>query len=88
ITAEEQQFIEAEIARSLSPAQFAAAARTPEQRAEVYLASALAVDADTEAERAYLKYLAATLALDDKLIAHLEDAVRTAKADVGPAVQS
>lgn len=86
INAEEQHFIEAEIARPLSPAQFAAAARTPEQRAEVYLASAIAIDADTEAERAYLKYLAATLSLDDKLIAHLEEAVRTAKADVGPAV--
>ena len=84
ISAEEQHFLDAEIGRPFSPAQFAAAARTPEQRAEVYLASALAIDADTDAERAYLKYLAATLALDDKLIAHLDDAVRNAKIDVGP----
>lgn len=84
INAEEQQFLDAEIGRPFSPAQFAAAARTPEQRAEVYLASALAIDADTDAERTYLKYLAATLLLDDKLIAHLEDAVRNAKTDVGP----
>lgn len=84
ITAEEQRFLDAEMARPLSPAQFAAAAGTPEQRAEIYLASAIAIDADTDAERAYLKYLAATLQLDGKLIAHLEDAVRTAKADVGP----
>ncbi len=86
INAEEQRFLGEEMARPYSPAQFAAAAKTPEQRAEVYLASALAIDADTAAERAYLKYLAATLELDDKLIAHLEDAVRTAKADPAPAL--
>jgi len=81
IGAQEQQFFDGEIARPWSPAQFAAAAATPEQRAEVYLASALAIDADTDAERAYLKYLAATLQLDGKLIAHLEDAVLQAKGD-------
>jgi uncharacterized membrane protein YebE (DUF533 family) len=80
INADEQRFLEAELTRPLSPREFATSATTPEQRAEVYLASALAIDADTEAERAYLKYLAATLSLDDKLIAHLEDAVRGAKA--------
>lgn len=80
INADEQRFIEAELTRPLSPRELATNATTPEQRAEVYLASALAIDADTEAERAYLKYLAATLALDAKLIAHLEDAVRQAKA--------
>jgi uncharacterized membrane protein YebE (DUF533 family) len=88
INTEEQAFLADELARPLSPAQFTAAAKTPEQRAEVYLASALAIDADTEAERAYLKYLAATLQLDAPLIAHLEDAVRTAKTDVGPAPQA
>ncbi|MTD93609.1 DUF533 domain-containing protein [Hyphomicrobium sp. xq] len=80
INADEQRFLEAELTRPLSPRELATSATTPEQRAEVYLASALAIDADTEAERAYLKYLAATLALDDQLIAHLEDAVRGAKA--------
>jgi uncharacterized membrane protein YebE (DUF533 family) len=75
----ELAFLDAEIARPFSPNQFAAAAPGPEQRAEIYLASALAIDADTDAERAYLRYLAATLQLDDKLIAHLEDAVRGAK---------
>jgi len=80
---EERSFLDVEIARPWSPSQFAAAAATPEQRAEVYLASAIAIDADTDAERAYLKYLAATLQLDEKLIAHLEDAVRQAKAGAG-----
>jgi uncharacterized membrane protein YebE (DUF533 family) len=75
----ELRFLDDEIARPLSPNQFAAAAPNPEQRAEIYLASALAIDADTDAERTYLHYLAATLQLDDKLVAHLEDAVRGAK---------
>ncbi len=82
ISNEEQRFLADEMARPWSPAQFAGAAKTPEQRAEVYLASALAIDADTEAERAYLKYLAATLGLDDQLIAHLEGAVAQARAPV------
>ncbi len=81
LNASEQAFLDAEIARPWSPAQFAAAAGTPEQRAEVYLASAIAIDADTDAERAYLTYLAATLGLDAQLIAHLQDAVRSARAD-------
>jgi uncharacterized membrane protein YebE (DUF533 family) len=83
IDSEEVRFLDAEIARPWSPGQFATAAPNPEQRAEIYLASALAIDADTDTERAYLRYLAATLALDGKLIAHLENAVRGAKADAG-----
>ena len=79
INADELQFLDAEIARPWSPGQFAAAAPNPEQRAEIYLASALAIDADTDAERTYLRYLAAALSLDDALIAHLEDAVRGAR---------
>jgi len=81
INSEEQQFLESEMTRPWSPAQFAAAVTVPEQRAEVYLASALAIDADTEAERTYLKYLAATLGLEDALIAHLTAAVDGAKAE-------
>ncbi len=85
INADELHFLDAEIARPWSPGQFAAAAPNPEQRAEIYLASALAIDADTDAERTYLRYLAASLSLDDKLIAHLEDAVRGAKSDAASA---
>lgn len=88
ISSEEQRFFAEEIARPWSPAQLFASTKTAEQRAEVYLASALAIDADTEAERAYLKYLAATLSLDEKLIAHLEAAVLQAKAPAAIAVTS
>ena len=87
ITAEEQQFLAKEMARPWSPAQFAAAAETPEQRAEVYLAAALAIEADTAAERAYLAYLAATLGLEAELVRHLEGAVAQAKAPAGPVAE-
>lgn len=80
VGAEERQFLETEIASPWSPQQFAAAAATPEVRSEVYLASAIAIEADTAAEQAYLRYLAATLGLDDGLVAHLDAAVAAAKA--------
>lgn len=83
--AEERQFLDREIAAPWSPQQFAAAVATPEMRSELYLASAIAIEADTSAEKAYLKYLAATLGLEDGLVAHLEAAVQSAKS---PAAQS
>lgn len=81
INTEERQFLDREIAAPWSPQQFAAAAVSPEIRSELYLASAIAIDADTAAEQAYLRYLAATLGLEDGLIAHLEQAVRSAKGE-------
>jgi uncharacterized membrane protein YebE (DUF533 family) len=45
---------------------------TPEQAAEVYLASRLAIDPDMSAERAYLDALAARLALPGELRQHLD----------------
>lgn len=79
VSGEEQQFLEREIAQPWSPQQFAAAAATPEMRSEVYLASSIAIEADTPAEKAYLRYLAATLGLEDALVQHLEAAVTSAK---------
>lgn len=77
--AEERQFLEREIAAPASPQQLAAAAATPEMKSEVYLAAAIAIEADTSAEQAYLRYLAATLGLEEALVAHLDAAVRSAK---------
>lgn len=79
VGSEEQAFLEGEIAAPWSPQQFAAAAATPEVKSEIYLASLVAVEADTPAEQAYLRYLAATLGLEDGLVAHLEAAVDSAK---------
>lgn len=76
---EEREFLEREIAAPWSPQQFAAAAATPELRSELYLASSVAIEADTPAEQAYLRYLAATLGLEDGLVAHLDAAVSAAK---------
>jgi uncharacterized membrane protein YebE (DUF533 family) len=88
INAEERQFLDREIAAPWSPQQFASLASTPEVRSEVYLASAIAIDADTPAEQAYLRYLAATLGLEDGLVAHLEAAVQSAKSEVVIAPQA
>jgi uncharacterized membrane protein YebE (DUF533 family) len=48
------------------------AVATPEQGAEVYLASRLAIDPDVPAERAYLDALAGRLKLPAELRAHLD----------------
>lgn len=79
VGAEERQFLDREIAAPWSPQQFAAAAAAPEVRSEIYLASAIAIDADTPAEQSYLRYLAATLGLEDGLVSHLDAAVASAK---------
>lgn len=50
----------------------AGAVATPEQGAEVYLASRLAIDPDQAAERAYLDALASRLKLPGELRAHLD----------------
>lgn len=50
----------------------AALARTEEQKAEIYLASALAIDPDTGQERAYLSDLAARLNLPEGLSRYLD----------------
>ena len=53
----------------------ASAVATPEQGAEVYLASRLAMDPDQPAERAYLDALAGRLKLPAELRKHLEASV-------------
>jgi uncharacterized membrane protein YebE (DUF533 family) len=79
VGADERAFLEHEIATPWSPQQFAAASSTPEVRSEIYLASSIAIEADTPAEQAYLRYLAATLGLEDALVQHLDAAVASAK---------
>ena len=58
----------------------AGAVATPEQGAEVYLASRLAIDPDQAAERAYLDALAARLRLPGELRAHLDQQAASAPA--------
>lgn len=64
VTEEEKAFVMSEIRAPLDPAALAAEVRSPAQAAEVYAASILAIDIDTEAERQYLRDLARGLGLD------------------------
>ena len=57
--------------------QLAAQAATPEQGAELYLASRLAIDPDHPAERVWLDALAGRLQLPAQLRASLDDQVVT-----------
>jgi uncharacterized membrane protein YebE (DUF533 family) len=45
---------------------------------EIYVASLLAIEVDTPAERAYLSLLAARLGLDEPLVAELHEQVEAA----------
>jgi uncharacterized membrane protein YebE (DUF533 family) len=60
------------LTRSIDLNEIAGAATTPEQRAEIYLASRLAMQPDHPAERAYLDALAARLKLPTELRSHLD----------------
>ena len=64
------------------PAAVAASARTSEQRAELYLASALTVDPDTAEERQYLDELARHLNLPAGLRDYLDHEAEGARGKV------
>lgn len=64
--------VDAELRRPVEPAEVAAGVDTPEQAAEVYLASVLVVDRTSTMERAYLDALAQQLRLPASLKADLE----------------
>jgi uncharacterized membrane protein YebE (DUF533 family) len=66
------------LAKPVDLAEVAAAASTPEQRAELYIACRMVIDPDEPAERSYLEALAFRLALPKELVAHLEQQVATA----------
>jgi uncharacterized membrane protein YebE (DUF533 family) len=83
LDAEAKAFVFDALAAPVTVADVAAAARTPEQAAEIYLASRLAIDPDEPAERAYLEALAHRLALPPGLAAHLDRQAEGALA--GPA---
>ena len=56
-----------------------AAAKTEEERVELYTASRLAIEPDSRAERGYLDLLAGRLGLADALVDHIEATVSSAK---------
>ena len=67
-----RRWVDDELRRPVDPADVAAGAATPEQAAEIYLASLLVVDETTTMERAYLDELARRLQLAPALKADLE----------------
>ncbi|TAJ92037.1 MAG: tellurite resistance TerB family protein [Reyranella sp.] len=76
--ADDKAFVMDELRAKLDVDAVAGAAATPEEAAEIYTASLLAIDIDNAAERGYLAMLAARLKLDDALVAHLHGSVASA----------
>jgi uncharacterized membrane protein YebE (DUF533 family) len=72
LAADDKAFVMDELRAKLDIDAVAGAAETPEEAAEIYIASLLAIDVDNAAERGYLAMLAARLKLDDALVAHLQ----------------
>jgi uncharacterized membrane protein YebE (DUF533 family) len=78
LDADDKAFVMDELRRPLDVDAVAAGARSPEEAAEIYAASLLAIDVNNAAERGYLALLAARLRLDDKLVAHLHATIEGA----------
>jgi len=78
--AEVRQWLQAELAKPLDPAEVAQAAQTPEMAAEMFLASLMMVDEENFMERAYLDELARQLRLDPALRQELENQAHLAGA--------
>ncbi|UJW74699.1 tellurite resistance TerB family protein [Rhizobium sp. SL42] len=79
IGSEAEAFIRTELANPTDLDAMVSAARTEEQKVELYTASRLAIDPDTRAERGYLDMLAGRLGLADALVDHIEATVSAAK---------
>jgi uncharacterized membrane protein YebE (DUF533 family) len=80
--AEAEAFIAQELANPVDMDELVAAARSEEQRVEIYAASRLTIDPDTRTERGYLDMLAGRLGLADALIEHIDATVSAAKLKV------
>jgi uncharacterized membrane protein YebE (DUF533 family) len=72
LDAESKAFVFDALAATVGVSEIAACATTPEQAAELYLASRLAVEPDGPAELAYLEALAHRLKLPAELVAQLD----------------
>ncbi len=73
LTAEEQQFFKAEANKPGDLSEVVSSVGGDiELAVEVYAASLLAIEVDTEAERSYLKQLAAELGLNPQVSSHIE----------------
>ncbi len=80
LTAEEQAFLEKELAAPLDFNRVVSLATGQEQAIQLYAASLLAITADTPAERGYLDMLAARLGIEPGLKTAIEQTVASAAA--------
>jgi len=74
---EDQALLVAEMGRPVDMDTIVNSADSPEVAAEIYLASLLAIDVDTAAEKSYLSMLAARLNLPPELVTELNRQVET-----------
>jgi uncharacterized membrane protein YebE (DUF533 family) len=79
VTGEAASFIERELASPTNLDALVAAAKTEEQKVELYTASRLTIEPETRAERGYLDLLAGRLGLADALVDHIEATVSSVK---------
>lgn len=77
LDAEDKAFVFDALGKPPSLQDIAGLAQGPEQAAELYLASRLAIDPDEPIEQAYLQALAARLQLPADLVANLESQIET-----------
>lgn len=77
---EAEAFLASELASPTDLDALIGAAKTEEQKVELYTASRLAIEPDSRAERGYLDLLAGRLGLADALVDHIEATVSAHKA--------
>ncbi|MFP5077133.1 tellurite resistance TerB family protein [Rhizobium sp. YIM 134829] len=80
---EAEAFLRQELASPIDLDGIIAAARTEEEKVELYTASRLTIEPDTRTERGYLDLLAGRLGLADALVEHIEATVAAAKVPAG-----
>lgn len=78
LTAEDERFLREEIRKPMETDAIVRAARTPQVAVQIYAASVLAIDVDTEVERRYLQDLAARLGLDQQTVAYVHRSLAVA----------
>jgi uncharacterized membrane protein YebE (DUF533 family) len=75
ISAEERRFVEEEMRKPIDIDSLARAAPNRQVATQIYAASLLAIEVDTDQERRYLQDLAAALGLDNNAVVYLHSAL-------------
>lgn len=75
LSAEEKVFLFDQLNKPLDIDSLVAQAQTREQAVEIYIASLMAIEPDTQSEQAYLTMLAARLDLEPALTSHIHETV-------------